>query len=698
MWATTGNAIARITASGVITQFPLPDGHSGGSIVAGSDGNLWFTEDSAIGRITPSGTITEFPYPRTGTNVTCIPSTDIDQFEDIAGAPSQDVWFIDRASVSATGWRIGRITPSGEFCGTGRLYPGDRCWTGRQHLVLGARAHRSATGKTTTFPAAALGITAGPDGNMWFTEGPANKIGRITSTGAITEFPLPAPFNNPFAITTGPDGNLWFTEHQFSWPTWEPLTTSSLLGRVTPGGEFAGTGGPNSPAIAAGPDGNLWLTGSSGLAVLPPTLTPVNVTSPSVSGIRTEGETLQATPGTWMNSPSTFSYQWERCTAEFYECSPIPGATSTSYALSAADVGSRMRVGVSAATSDGSVSYEPAYSAYASVVQAMQPPAILSAPTITGAAGQGQILTEAHGTWTGNPTAFTNQWQRCVIGTTVCTDIPAATGQTYSLTAMDVGSAIRVQEWASNAAGTGGPANSARTTPVTPAPLMPLVLLTSPQMTGPPLISGTATVGLTLTATTGTWIGSAPVSFAYQWQRCNPGCANVLRATGATYRLTDQDVGAMVRVLVSASNSAGSAQAGSAQIGPVSPSIAAIKGQLGKVLSPSGKAARIGALLRTSGYRTSFRAISGGRLTIDGYHLPAGARLTKPILKPKPILIATGTVRFARAGAVTLTIRLTNAGRRMLRTAKTLKVTAKGTYIPIGGQATSATRNISLRR
>jgi streptogramin lyase len=94
MWATTGNAIARITPSGVITQFPLPDGYSGGSITAGSDGNLWFTEDSAIGRITPSGTITEFPYPRTGSNLTCIPSYDIWSSEDIAGAPSADVWFM----------------------------------------------------------------------------------------------------------------------------------------------------------------------------------------------------------------------------------------------------------------------------------------------------------------------------------------------------------------------------------------------------------------------------------------------------------------------------------------------------------------------------------------------------------------------------------------------------------------------------
>src|SRR5205823_4806177 len=57
------------------------------------------------------------------------------------------------------------------------------------------------------------GITAGPAGNLWFTEYYGNKIGRITTTGAIAEFPLPADLSDPDGITAGPDGNLWFTEY-----------------------------------------------------------------------------------------------------------------------------------------------------------------------------------------------------------------------------------------------------------------------------------------------------------------------------------------------------------------------------------------------------------------------------------------------------------------------------------------------------
>src|SRR6266702_311573 len=61
------------------------------------------------------------------------------------------------------------------------------------------------------------GITAGPDGNLWFTEFDGNKIGRISPDGSITEFRLPTDcgsvvYCEPSAITAGPDGNLWFTE------------------------------------------------------------------------------------------------------------------------------------------------------------------------------------------------------------------------------------------------------------------------------------------------------------------------------------------------------------------------------------------------------------------------------------------------------------------------------------------------------
>jgi len=51
-------------------------------------------------------------------------------------------------------------------------------------------------------------ITVGPDGALWFIE--ANKIGRFTTSGVLTEYPVPS--GDGLGITTGPDGALWFTE------------------------------------------------------------------------------------------------------------------------------------------------------------------------------------------------------------------------------------------------------------------------------------------------------------------------------------------------------------------------------------------------------------------------------------------------------------------------------------------------------
>src|SRR5438093_1231840 len=68
-------------------------------------------------------------------------------------------------------------------------------------------------------------ITAGPDGNVWFTESLGNKIGRITPAGVITEFPVPTSDSHPDGITAGPDGNVWFTE-----------ITGMKIGRITPAG------------------------------------------------------------------------------------------------------------------------------------------------------------------------------------------------------------------------------------------------------------------------------------------------------------------------------------------------------------------------------------------------------------------------------------------------------------------------------
>jgi virginiamycin B lyase len=57
-------------------------------------------------------------------------------------------------------------------------------------------------------------IVAGPDGALWFTESAGNKIGRITTGGVFTEYPLSRSNSTPWDITWGPGQALWFTQER----------------------------------------------------------------------------------------------------------------------------------------------------------------------------------------------------------------------------------------------------------------------------------------------------------------------------------------------------------------------------------------------------------------------------------------------------------------------------------------------------
>lgn len=89
-----------------------------------------------------------------------------------------------------------------------------------------------------------------------------------------------------------------------------------------------------------------------------------------------------------------------------------------------------------------------------------------------------------------------------------------------------------------------------------------------------PTISGTAEVGLTLTATRGTWSGS-PTSFHYGWARCDAtgaACLGISGASGKIYTVTTADVGHTLRVMVTARNATGATSASSAATTVIPPS------------------------------------------------------------------------------------------------------------------------------
>lgn len=225
--------IGRITPTGTFSEFSLPSANTlATDIITGPDGNLWFIEGGKIARITPTGKISEFPLPSANT----FPSS-------ITTGPDGNLWFTDQSS------NIGRMTLTGkvsEFSLPFHQYPAGPDPT--------KEPASSAQGQP-------LAITAGPDGNLWFTEighvgsSIGSSIGRITTAGKITEFPLPSANTASLSITAGSDGNLWFTEIGTN-------NGPSKIGVITPQGkirEFTLSHYVLS-SITRGPDGNLWFT------------------------------------------------------------------------------------------------------------------------------------------------------------------------------------------------------------------------------------------------------------------------------------------------------------------------------------------------------------------------------------------------------------------------------------------------------
>jgi hypothetical protein len=375
--------------------------------------------------------------------------------------------------------------------------------------------------------------------------GPPTR-GALTISGAATQGTTLTSNGGAGNWTNSPST----TDHWYDCPTNAVTTACASIATASTGTTYQVQAGDGPYIYLSESASNAAGTGTANSNLIGPIVAvPVNSGGgglPSISGSTVTGQTLTANPGSWTNSPTSYNYQWQRCTTS---CINVGAASATNtYPLTTSDLGDTIEVVVTA--TNGAGASTPATSAPTSTV-VPPAPSYNAAPGISGTTESGQTLTETSGSWPGYTGKFTIQWYRCAA---TCTAVTGATGATYPLTDADVGAQMQVTQTATNAGGS-TTAPSSLTDPIKKNGFVPVPVVTSGSV---PTIAGTLQLGQTLTASSASFTINNPSSFSYQWLRCNAlGCSPIPGATDVTYTPTSADVGDSIAFAETASNSGG---------------------------------------------------------------------------------------------------------------------------------------------
>jgi virginiamycin B lyase len=232
-------------------------------LASAPDGSLWIANMTAgaIERLSPQGTLGSYPLPRGGAPTS------------LAVAPDGSVW----STQPVTG-TIGEIGVGGEVS---------------EHALAGTAP--GAFGNAEPYS-----IVLGPDGALWFTEQALGRIGRMSTNGDLQEFAIPntsgvaqGEYGSPAPryITTGPDGALWFTDGG-----------DESIGRITTAGEVSeypiGAAKPSSPQGIVTAGGELWFAeaGLDALGSVDPNGQPTPPPASASSGPRTAVASRRCAP------------------------------------------------------------------------------------------------------------------------------------------------------------------------------------------------------------------------------------------------------------------------------------------------------------------------------------------------------------------------------------------------------------------
>jgi hypothetical protein len=216
----------------------------------------------------------------------------------------------------------------------------------------------------------------------------------------------------------------------------------------------------------------------------------------------------------------------------------------------------------------------------------LERPNATAEPRISGSATVGSTLTASQGTWTGAPTSYAYQWVRCPRSGgnpsgSDCAVIGGASTTSYVVADADVDRRLRVRVTAANADGQ-------RTVASNATALIRRADTGRPANVQPPTLSGTPAQDQTLRVNPGTWNGVQPITFTFQWLRCDGGGNNCIVQAAFrddAYSLREGDVGKTIRARVIARNSRGDSNRLTAQSGVVQ----GPQGPAGQITLPNGE-------------------------------------------------------------------------------------------------------------
>jgi hypothetical protein len=151
-------------------------------------------------------------------------------------------------------------------------------------------------------------------------------------------------------------GGAWRRDYSGGTVLVNPSASAAV--RVDLGASYLTAAGAAVQSVTLDPMSGVILRNAASTTPPPPPApaAPANTSPPSISGRPEAGLSLSANPGAWSGSPAGYAYAWQRCAADGNGCSAISGAAGKTYELGSADVGSTLRVRVTATNAGGATS------------------------------------------------------------------------------------------------------------------------------------------------------------------------------------------------------------------------------------------------------------------------------------------------------------------------------------------------------